>query len=64
MKKLSIGDMMSYWGIEYVKQSSFKKHSCRHPEKYEAKKDNVFGLGNTPLEAVHILVSALKASKA
>lgn len=56
MKKLSIGDMMSYWGIEYVKKSK------QVGVKYEAKKGGVVGFGDTPLKAVHSLVSFLKGS--
>lgn len=48
--------MMSYWGIEYVKKSK------QVGVKYEAKKGGVVGFGDTPLKAVHSLVSFLKGS--
>lgn len=58
MKKLSIGDLMSYHRIEGVKKSRGTG------VKYEAKRGDVFGLGDTPLQAVHTLVSAIKEAKA
>lgn len=54
MKKLTIGDLMTYWGIEGVKKSTISLG------KYEAFKGNVSAFSATPLQAVHTLVSAIK----
>jgi hypothetical protein len=59
MKKLSIGDMMSYWGFSIKKGTiGFATH------KYEAKKGDWVTGGRTALEAAHTMVSFLKARKA
>lgn len=60
MKKLSLGDLMSYWGIDSVAKNE-KYGLPPITQKYIARKGILASGGDTPLDATHNLVSALRS---
>lgn len=59
MKKLSIGDMMTYWGIDYVRKTAGTFLAVKHTD---TRRDSATGIST--LDAMHNLVSKLKTAKA